>query len=229
MQNIYSQIKIVLFFTIVIIASCITFNNQKNIDTYKYTNEILASNINFWGKATIHQLKISDNKKTALLLLLTKEKLEYIVSNENGHYNRYKYSKVNDTTHLLVSQPNKIPFLSRSENSYIDSILFTPSLCIEKSIPVRNNNRYEASLVRFLTIYTKDNQNIYKNYYESKNKTDSSINLSAIPLKNIPIYFSSLQNPSIKENTKLVETYPITINDGLTTMDIFFRKYIMRY
>jgi hypothetical protein len=211
MRKFRNQIAIVLFFVIIIIASCITFN------------EILASTINFWGKTTIHQLKSGADKKKALLILFSKKKLEYVVSNESNHYDRYKYTMVNDSTHILVLQKNRAPIFSRGESEFIDSILITSNLCVKMScIPSRNNRTNDN---RYFRVYKKEENNIYEYYikYSENNKFKN------LPLIKIATLLQEENIFTISKEVQLEKTIPIITTPQENTLDLFFRKNIMSF
>jgi hypothetical protein len=226
MQKFYKPIFICLFFVIIIIASCITFNNQKNIDKYDYNRELLVKNVNFWGTPTLEEADGKNNKKNELLALFKNKKLQYIVSNDNNHYYRYKYQKINDTSNLLVSQPNKLPLFSRSDFSQTDSILFTPTLCIQKT---GNFQRFGSDRTTSVIIHTKDAESITSYSYYVKDRTKTFVDLNYSTLADILSYLKPENYGRIKDHLTVYKKYPIYQNGGENIVDSFFRYRIMHY
>jgi hypothetical protein len=149
------------------IASCITFNNSKNIDNYDYTHQLLVQEINFFGPLTVYEASGLPNKKKSLLLLLKNNQLQYLSSNDYSHWYRYRYTKLAENTHLLVSQKNKEPLFSRYDDRTRDSIFFSPEICIRKR---GNFSDARTSVVprSLFSVYILDKDSLHQYFFDTR-------------------------------------------------------------
>lgn len=223
------NVIITLFFLTIIIASCITFNNQKNIQFYDYNREMFLSNASFWGQPMLYELDHKIPNKSGLLALIKDDKLTYIVSNEYNHFHRYKYSKLNDTSHILVKQKNKAPIFSRGSYNFTDSILFTTNFCFIKNGNFESQPSNNIHYNKNFTFYFKDKYNIYCYDYFHKNKEEPYIELNNCNLKDVSQYFANENFSRISKNIELKRTIPIVANANENTLDAFFRTQIMNF
>jgi hypothetical protein len=101
MQTIRNQLGVILFFTIVFIASCITFNNRSDFRSYNYDTEMYAEDISFFDGIKIYASAPKINRQKELLLFFKKDSLKYLISNDWWHRIRYRYKLLEDSIHTL--------------------------------------------------------------------------------------------------------------------------------
>ncbi len=152
MQKIRNQLGIVLFFSIVFIASCITFNNRSDFKNYNYDNEMFAEDISLFDGLTIYAAPKKTFKQKELLLFFKKDSLKYIISNDRLHRIRYRYNLVEDSIHTLDIDRVK-RFERGGSYEILDSIVACKNIIIKKNI-VLSSNRSSWNNT-FIEVYVK--------------------------------------------------------------------------
>jgi hypothetical protein len=220
MQAIRNQLGVILFFTIVLIASCITFNNRSDFKNYNYDNEMFAEDISLFDGLKIYAAPKNINRQNELLLFFKKDTLKYIISNDWSHRIRYRYKLVEDSIHTLDVE--KIKRFDRG-GSYeiLDSIVACKNIIIKKNVVL--SSRRSTWNNTAIDVYVKKENTILKyNLKEISNKIETA----TISTKSIIQLFQ--QNKMIVSDSI---QFVLKENIQLTTEieQQFFRKNIMQF
>lgn len=140
------------FFAIIITSSCILFNNKSYLNEFEHTEQITTTDINFFGKPNFTR-----TKKGSLLLLVNKDLLKCVVYNKNKKDHLFAYSKINDSSHLLVAKQFWAGF-ARYTSTTIDSVLFEGNFCIRKkgTFDSKSNQKYYVTNIEAFKLVNED-------------------------------------------------------------------------
>jgi hypothetical protein len=202
-----------LFFLIVFIASCITFNNNQVVEKYDYDTSIYADDINAFNGFTIHEAKNALIKQNQFVLLFKENKLTYLLSNNPLHHFSYNYNELENGMHLLYNE-TKNRFERGGNLSIIkDSILCYKNIVLKKYKIVGSRFSRSCSYL----IFKKENTSVQQ--FTFRDTTSDAFSAKAI----VTTFANGNEKKSFPD---FKETKIIPITTELMERQ-FFKNYIL--